>query len=101
MPDELLAELDKFAPGSARKRSRFIRLAIEKALMDLQDVDIRERHPGAFRIVPIPANGPMSGGRVARRGARGAGEPIRDLVGEPATPRGTPAGAAPLARRRL
>lgn len=41
IPDEMLRELDKVAPGSSRKRSRFLRLAIQKALMELRDVGTR------------------------------------------------------------
>jgi hypothetical protein len=47
-------QLEKVAPAKSRKRSRFIRLAIQKALMDLQEVDTREAYarkpdpPAAF-----------------------------------------------------
>jgi len=43
-------QLEKVAPASSRQRSRFIRLAIQKALMDLQELDTRDayaRHPDA------------------------------------------------------
>jgi hypothetical protein len=47
--DESMArELEKVAPAKTRQRSRFIRLAIQKALMDLKEVKTREayaRHP--------------------------------------------------------
>ena len=36
--DSLLRELESVVPASSRKRSRFIRLALQKALMDLHDV---------------------------------------------------------------
>ncbi len=46
--DQMLESLEKVAPGSSRKRSRFIRLALQKALMEVQDLGTRE----AYRRVP-------------------------------------------------
>jgi hypothetical protein len=47
--DEPMAkEIEKVAPARTRQRSRFILLAIQKALMDLQEIKTREayaRHP--------------------------------------------------------
>lgn len=40
----MLRELERVAPGSSRKRSRFIRLALQKALMDLQDLATRKAY---------------------------------------------------------
>jgi predicted transcriptional regulator len=37
LPAELLARLDKVAPGKSRKRSEFIRTAIRKALWDAEE----------------------------------------------------------------
>jgi hypothetical protein len=48
IPDKMLEELEKVAPGSSRKRSRFIRLAVQRALMEVQDVHTRE----AYRRMP-------------------------------------------------
>ena len=49
--DEPMArQLEKVAPPKSRQRSRFIRLAIQRALMDLQEIKTREayaRHPDA------------------------------------------------------
>lgn len=43
--DEPLASLlEKAAPAKTRQRSRFIRLAIQRALMDLQDAQTREAY---------------------------------------------------------
>ena len=40
--DEVLArQLDAVAPGRSRKRSLFIRMAIQKALMDLEETRTR------------------------------------------------------------
>ncbi len=40
--DESMAEqLETVAPAKTRQRSRFIRLAIQKALMDLQEIKTR------------------------------------------------------------
>jgi hypothetical protein len=39
--DEMARQLEKVAPAKTRSRSRFIRLAIQKALMDLQDLSTR------------------------------------------------------------
>lgn len=35
--DALLGELERVAPAASRKRSRFIQLAIQKALMEIED----------------------------------------------------------------
>jgi hypothetical protein len=48
IPDRMLKDLDRVAPGSSRKRSRFIRLALQKALMDLQDLQTS----AAYRRMP-------------------------------------------------
>jgi hypothetical protein len=43
--DEATARrLEKVAPAKTRQRSRFIRLAIQKALMDLEELDTREAY---------------------------------------------------------
>lgn len=39
--DEMARQLEKVAPAKNRSRSRFIRLAIQKALMDLQEINTR------------------------------------------------------------
>lgn len=52
IPEKMLKELEAVAPGSARMRSRFIQLAIQKALMELRDVDTRE----AYRATPQNAH---------------------------------------------
>ncbi|HVE86472.1 MAG TPA: hypothetical protein VND93_26630 [Myxococcales bacterium] len=44
LDEETMRLLEKVAPGSSRKRSRFIRLAIQRALMDLQEKAIREAY---------------------------------------------------------
>ena len=44
VPDEMLRQLEKIAPGSSRKRSRFVQLAIQKALMEVADVATREAY---------------------------------------------------------
>lgn len=49
--DDMLRKLERVAPARSRKRSRFIRMALQKALMDLQDVDTRE----AYRREPDDA----------------------------------------------
>lgn len=53
--DEPMAkQLERVAPAKTRQRSRFIRLAIQKALMDLEEVDTRDAYarqpdgPAAF-----------------------------------------------------
>jgi len=51
IPDRMLKELDRVAPGHSRKRSRFIRLAVQKALMDLKDVETAK----AYRRMPDDA----------------------------------------------
>ncbi len=47
--DEPMAkQIEKVAPAKTRQRSRFIRLAIQKALMDLDEAKTRQayaRHP--------------------------------------------------------
>jgi predicted transcriptional regulator len=48
LSDETLAELDEVAPAASRKRSRFIRLAVEKALMEVRDRCTQE----AYRRMP-------------------------------------------------
>jgi predicted transcriptional regulator len=48
--DAMARQLERVAPARGRRRSRFIRLAIQKALMDLEEVRTREeyaRHPDA------------------------------------------------------
>jgi hypothetical protein len=47
-PDGLLDQLEKVAPGSARRRSRFIQLAVQKALIELDDSKTQE----AYRRMP-------------------------------------------------
>ena len=43
--DEALArQLDRVAPGRSRKRSQFIRLAIQRALMDVEESTTREAY---------------------------------------------------------
>lgn len=42
--DEMLSQLDAVAPGSSRKRSQFVRLAIQRALMDLRDQETKEKY---------------------------------------------------------
>jgi hypothetical protein len=43
--DDLMAKrLEKVAPAKSRLRTRFIRLAIQKALMELEDADTREAY---------------------------------------------------------
>lgn len=37
--DAMARSLEKFAPARSRERSRFIRLAIRKALMELEDIE--------------------------------------------------------------
>jgi predicted transcriptional regulator len=46
--DRLLRELETVAPARSRKRSRFIRLALQKALMEIRDV--RTQH--AYAALP-------------------------------------------------
>jgi len=48
LDEATVRQLDKVAPGRSRKRSRFIRLAIQKALMDLQESATR----AAYRRLP-------------------------------------------------
>jgi predicted transcriptional regulator len=48
LDDETARALERVAPGRSRKRSRFIRLAIRKALMDLEETHTRE----AYRHIP-------------------------------------------------
>jgi predicted DNA-binding protein len=48
LPAEMLKALDRIAPGRSRKRSRFVQLAIQKALMEVQDLETCE----AYRRVP-------------------------------------------------
>lgn len=48
IPDDMLRALDRVAPGRSRKRSRFICLAVQKALMELQDVETSK----AYRRMP-------------------------------------------------
>ena len=46
--EEMARQLEAVAPAKTRSRARFIRLAIQKALMDLTEVSTRaayERHP--------------------------------------------------------
>lgn len=42
--ESMLADLERVAPGTTRKRSRFIQLAIQRALMELQDRKTREAY---------------------------------------------------------
>ena len=44
LPEEMIEALDRVAPASARLRSRFIRLAIQKALMELEDARTRDAY---------------------------------------------------------
>ena len=44
LDEETMRQLEKVAPGSSRKRSRFIRLAIQRALMDLEEKATREAY---------------------------------------------------------
>lgn len=44
IPDQMLADLEAVAPGSSRKRSQFIRLALQKALMEVRDVSTVEAY---------------------------------------------------------
>ncbi|HZN94923.1 MAG TPA: hypothetical protein VFB81_19555 [Myxococcales bacterium] len=44
LDEETMRWLEKVAPGSSRKRSRFIRLAIQRALMDLEERTTREAY---------------------------------------------------------
>jgi len=44
LPEEMVEQLERVAPGSSRQRSRFIRLAIQKALMEVQEEEIREAY---------------------------------------------------------
>ena len=39
LPPEMARDLEKLAPAKGRQRSDFIRLAIAKALMELQDIE--------------------------------------------------------------
>ncbi len=48
IPDGMLRELERVAPARSRERSRFIRLALQRALMEVQDVATRE----AYRRMP-------------------------------------------------
>jgi hypothetical protein len=48
IPDRMLRDLDRVAPGRSRKRSRFVRLALQKALMDLEDAKTSR----AYRRLP-------------------------------------------------
>lgn len=48
IPDQMLADLEQVAPGSSRRRSQFIRLALQKALMEVRDVATVE----AYRRTP-------------------------------------------------
>ncbi|MGQ0505590.1 MAG: hypothetical protein ACT4TC_09745 [Myxococcaceae bacterium] len=41
---ELAKALDRVAPAQSRKRSRFIRLAIQRALMDLEEINTQEAY---------------------------------------------------------
>jgi hypothetical protein len=51
VPADMLKRLERVAPARSRKRSRFIRLALQRALMDLQDLETRE----AYRREPDDA----------------------------------------------
>jgi predicted transcriptional regulator len=44
LDEETMRWLERAAPGSSRKRSRFIRLAIQRALMDLEEKATREAY---------------------------------------------------------
>jgi hypothetical protein len=44
VPDKLLRELDGVAPASSRKRSKFIRLALQRALMELRDLETQRAY---------------------------------------------------------
>ncbi len=44
IPEKLLRALDRVAPSKSRLRSRFIRLAIQRAIMDLQDLETRDAY---------------------------------------------------------
>jgi hypothetical protein len=45
--EQMLSALEKVAPGKSRLRSRFIRLAIERALMEVRDIRTREAYARA------------------------------------------------------
>jgi predicted transcriptional regulator len=44
LAEETMRQMEKVAPGSSRKRSRFIRLAIQRALVDLEETSTREAY---------------------------------------------------------
>ncbi|GMU59667.1 MAG: hypothetical protein AMXMBFR34_14300 [Myxococcaceae bacterium] len=44
LDEEMVRELDRVAPGKSRKRSRFIRLAIQRALMELEESNTRKAY---------------------------------------------------------
>jgi hypothetical protein len=50
--DRMLRDLEQVAPGSSRTRSRFIQLALQRALMEVQDRATRD----AYRRVPDDAS---------------------------------------------
>ena len=49
--DAMAQELETVAPAKTRSRARFIRLAFQKALMDLRELSTRE----AYERAPQPA----------------------------------------------
>lgn len=62
--------LERVAPAKTRERSRFIRLAIEQALMARLDLETRKSYaakPDAPALVDARAWGEWKSGRVPRR----------------------------------
>lgn len=77
VPDKLLRELDAVAPAISRKRSRFIRLALQRALMELRDVKTQKAYsempddePGWFDPRTWGEWNPRATGRRTRKKTR-------------------------------
>ena len=52
LEDDLAAQMDRVAPGRARKRSEFVRNAIQRALWDIEEQATAE----AYRRIPDTAD---------------------------------------------
>ena len=103
LDDEDAARLERVAPGRSRRRSEFVRMAVRRALWDLEEqatADAYRRLPRTRR--PTRRGIPRSGSRRARPGNRDAREAVPRFAG-PTSPRRSGAGPSccSLGRRAM
>ncbi len=54
LDEETLRRLEKVAPGKSRKRSAFIRAAVQKALWELEEEKTRQAYLASPDVEPAP-----------------------------------------------